>query len=178
MTMAQLRYLSCFRARRLARPLVTRRTYLSIILAALSILSKRRSRVPTIKSCPEDFFDPALLATKIDGKTFNPEKEHDAPGEFGKVVFAERIVRPQAGTIGFSGFDPLLTRIDAVLEDYAKRTAQAQRRRHRPRPQRYWYRQRRSARRQPPKWPRPNAGPASQSIELGRNRAGAVRPVA
>ncbi len=75
------------------------------------------------KSCPEDFFDPALLATKIDGKTFNPDKEHEAPSEFGKVVFAERIVRPQADTIDFSGFDPLLMRIDAVIEDYAKRIA-------------------------------------------------------
>jgi RNA-directed DNA polymerase len=64
-----------------------------------------------------------VLSTKIDGKTFNPDKEHDAPGEFGKVVFAERIVRPQAATIDFSGFDPLLARIDAVLDDYAKRTA-------------------------------------------------------
>jgi RNA-directed DNA polymerase len=73
------------------------------------------------ESCPEDFFDPTLLATKIDGKTFNPDKEHDAPGEFGKVIFAERIVRPKASTIDFSGFDPLLTRIEAVLDDYAKR---------------------------------------------------------
>jgi RNA-directed DNA polymerase len=77
------------------------------------------------KSCPEDFFDPALLATKIDGKTFNPAKEHEAPGEYGKVVFAERVVRPQAGSINFSGFDPILTRIDAVLDDYAKRKAAA-----------------------------------------------------
>jgi RNA-directed DNA polymerase len=86
-------------------------------------LVKTPIKGPDNKSCPEDFFDPALLATKIDGKTFNPDKEHDAPGEFGKVVFAERVVRPHAGTIDFSGFDPLLARIDAVLDDYAKRTA-------------------------------------------------------
>ena len=73
------------------------------------------------KSCPESFFDPALLATKIDGKTFSPDKEHEAPGEYGKVIFAERVVRQQAGTIDFTGFDPLLTRIDAVIEDYATR---------------------------------------------------------
>lgn len=75
------------------------------------------------KSCPEDFFDSALLATKIDGKTFSPDKEHEAPGEYGKVWFAERVVRPNASTINFTGFDPLLTRIDAVIEDYAKRKA-------------------------------------------------------
>jgi hypothetical protein len=72
------------------------------------------------KSCPEDFFDPALLATKVDGKTFNPDKDHDAPGEYGKVVFAERVVRPQAGVIDFSGFEPILARIEAVIADYAK----------------------------------------------------------
>ncbi len=76
---------------------------------------------PDNKSCPEKFFDPALLTTKIDGKTFNPDKEHDAPGEYGKVIFAERVVRPQAATIDFSGFDPILTRIEAVIDDYAKR---------------------------------------------------------
>jgi len=75
------------------------------------------------KSCPEDFFDPALLATKLDGKSFNPDKEHDAPGEYGKVVFAERVVRPQTNSIDFSGFEPLLSRIDAVIEDYDRRKA-------------------------------------------------------
>lgn len=77
------------------------------------------------KSCPEDFFDPALLATKIDGKSFNPNKEHEADGEYGKVVFAERVVRPQADTIDFSGFDPILARIEAVLADYTSRKAAA-----------------------------------------------------
>jgi hypothetical protein len=86
-------------------------------------LVKTPMRGPDNKSCPEDFFQPALLATKIDGKTFNPDKDHEAAGEYGKVIFAERVVRPQASTIDFSGFDPLLTRIDAVIEDYAKRKA-------------------------------------------------------
>lgn len=77
------------------------------------------------KSCIEDFFDPALLERKVDSKTFNFHKEHEAPGEFGKVIFSDRVVRPQADTIDFSGFDTLLTRIDAVLDDYAKRKAAA-----------------------------------------------------
>lgn len=77
------------------------------------------------KSCPEDFFDPELLKTKIEGKTFNPSNKELGPGEYGKVVFANRVVRPQAGTIDFSGFDPLLTRIEAVLDDYAKKVVDA-----------------------------------------------------
>lgn len=88
-------------------------------------LVKTPIKGPDNKSCPEDFFDPALLVTKIDGKSFNPHKEHEAPGEYGKVVFAERVVRPQAGTIDFSGFDPLLSRIDGVIEDYERRRAPA-----------------------------------------------------
>jgi NAD-dependent DNA ligase len=59
----------------------------------------------------------------LEGKTFNPDKDHDAPGEYGKVRFAEAVVRPLADKIDFSGFDPLLSRIDAVLADYDKRTA-------------------------------------------------------
>ncbi|MET4455558.1 retron Ec67 family RNA-directed DNA polymerase/endonuclease [Bradyrhizobium sp. RT3b] len=73
------------------------------------------------KSCPEDFFEQKVRDTKVDGKVFNPNKEHDAPGEYGKVVFAEKVVRPQAHIINFSGFDPLLARFDAVIGDYAKR---------------------------------------------------------
>lgn len=77
------------------------------------------------KSRIEDFFDPAILATTIDGKTFNPDKEHDAPREYGKVVFAEKVVRTNAHTIDFASFDPLLTRIDAVIEHYATRRSSA-----------------------------------------------------
>ncbi|WGJ13087.1 retron Ec67 family RNA-directed DNA polymerase/endonuclease [Methylocapsa sp. D3K7] len=88
-------------------------------------LIKTPTRGPDNKSRPEDFFDQALLATKINGKTFNADKEHEASGEYGKVIFADRVVRLQAGTIDFSGFDPLLTRIETVLDDYAKLKAAA-----------------------------------------------------
>ncbi len=67
----------------------------------------------------EDFFDPVLLATKLEGKKFNPNKDHGADGEYGKYVFAEKVVRPNAGTINFSGFAPLLERIAAVIDHYS-----------------------------------------------------------
>lgn len=75
------------------------------------------------KSCPEDLFDAATLATLLEGKSFNPNKEHDAPGEYGKVAFAEKVIRPNAGAIDFKGFDPLLYRISAAIDDYALRLA-------------------------------------------------------
>lgn len=76
------------------------------------------------KSCIEDLFPPPLLKTVVDGKTFDPNKEHEEAGKYGKVIFAKRVVTPQAATIDFSGFVPLFDRIVAVLDDHlARKTA-------------------------------------------------------
>jgi RNA-directed DNA polymerase len=88
-------------------------------------LIKTPSKGATHKSCPESFFQPSVLATKIDGKTFNPEKDLDPLTQYGKVIFAERVVRPGAATINFSGFDPILSRIEAVIDHYSKLKAAA-----------------------------------------------------
>jgi RNA-directed DNA polymerase len=71
------------------------------------------------KSCIEGLFPPALLKTPVDGKIFDPNKEHDEAGKYGKVVFAKRVVIPNAAAIDFSGFAPLLDRIVAVLDNHA-----------------------------------------------------------
>ncbi|HWN49468.1 MAG TPA: RNA-directed DNA polymerase, partial [Xanthobacteraceae bacterium] len=73
-------------------------------------------------SCIEDFFEPSLLKTELDGKKFNPKKDHGADGEYGKFAFAEAVVRPRAGTINFSGFAPLLERVAAAIDDYSGRS--------------------------------------------------------
>lgn len=78
------------------------------------------------KSCIEHLFDPTLLDTVIDGKTFDPNKEHAADGKYGKLVFAERVVKPNANAIDFSGFVSLLDRIIAVLDDYEAKQAGSQ----------------------------------------------------
>lgn len=69
-------------------------------------------------TCIEDFFDKSLTATKIDGKVFDPDKKHGEAGKYGKVVFAEKVVRPNVATINFSKFETLLGRLTAVLDDY------------------------------------------------------------
>lgn len=69
-------------------------------------------------SCIEDLFPPPLLKTELEGKKFNPNKEHEADGEYGKFIFAEKVVKPNADAIDFSGFKPLLTRITAVMDHY------------------------------------------------------------
>ncbi len=70
-------------------------------------------------TCIEDLFDKSLTNTKIDGKMFDPDKRHGEPGKYGKVVFAEKVVRPNAATIDFLKFSTLLDRLTAVLDDYA-----------------------------------------------------------
>lgn len=70
-------------------------------------------------SCMESFFDPAVLATKLNGKSFDPDNEHDGASTYGKAIFAARVVEPNANTIDFSGFAPLLDRIVAVLDHHA-----------------------------------------------------------
>lgn len=69
------------------------------------------------KTCIEDMFEDALLKTELDGKKFNPDKP-DITKEFGKHIFAEKIVRPQATALNWAGFAPLLDRIDSVLGHY------------------------------------------------------------
>jgi RNA-directed DNA polymerase len=68
----------------------------------------------------EAFFDPAVLETKLAGKSFDPDKDHDEPGKYGKAAFATRVIEPNADTINFSGFAPLLDRIVAVVDHHAE----------------------------------------------------------
>jgi len=84
------------------------------------ILTPRRNG-PAQNSRIEDLFDPVLLQTKVGGKSFDPDKEHDAEDKYGKLIFAERVVKKNADVIDFSGFKPLLDGIVGVLEDYLVR---------------------------------------------------------
>jgi RNA-directed DNA polymerase len=66
----------------------------------------------------EDLFKPGVLKTIVDGKTFNPAKKIDPTKEYGKIVFAEKVVRPNASKIDFSAFNKFLGRLEAVLKYY------------------------------------------------------------
>jgi RNA-directed DNA polymerase len=66
----------------------------------------------------EDFFDPAIKATVIDGKTFNPGDGFDKDKHYSKKVFAHKVVRPKANSIDFSSFRPLLTNLSAAINDH------------------------------------------------------------
>ncbi|MHA3914892.1 hypothetical protein [Halovulum sp. GXIMD14793] len=71
----------------------------------------------------EDLFLPAVLSELLDGKPFDKKKEHGDHTAYGKVAFADKVVRRKASTIDFSGFDTLLERLAACVADYAIRSA-------------------------------------------------------
>lgn len=76
-------------------------------------------------SCIEDLFDVATKAMLVDGKVFHTEKEGFGPTQhIGKVTFATKVVTPNAKTISWAGFQPLLDRIAAVLTDHSSKTAE------------------------------------------------------
>jgi retron-type reverse transcriptase len=73
---------------------------------------------PDGESCIEDLFPEEILNEPLKGKTFNPKAKIDPEKDYSKEVFANSVVKPKAASIDFSGFDPLLDRIQKVLEHY------------------------------------------------------------
>lgn len=77
---------------------------------------------PGEKSSIEDFFEPSLLATKIEGKAFNrDDTTFDKSKEYGKADFAAKVVRPNIAKINFDRFDPILARIEMAIETHIKK---------------------------------------------------------
>ena len=73
----------------------------------------------TLAVASEDFFEKALLGVELDGKKFNPdEKTFDRNTQYGKHVFAEKVVKAGQKTIKFDGFAPVLDRLKAAIADY------------------------------------------------------------
>ncbi|SON57394.1 Retron-type reverse transcriptase [Hartmannibacter diazotrophicus] len=69
------------------------------------------------QTCIEDMFEPALLKEELGGKKLNLGKL-DPAKEYGKHLFAEKVVRPKASTLKWDGFEPLLQRVVEVLDHY------------------------------------------------------------
>lgn len=61
----------------------------------------------------EDCFDKSTLSVVIDGKKFEPdEAKFDSSKHYGKSIFADAVVRKNESSIDFSGFEPILKRIE------------------------------------------------------------------
>lgn len=72
----------------------------------------------------EDFFDSDLKKTELNGKTFNPiDKDLNSNTEYGKKIFAKHVVKKNQATIDFSGFKPILSRIEDVLNEHSKKAS-------------------------------------------------------
>jgi RNA-directed DNA polymerase len=68
-----------------------------------------------LQSRIEDLFDAQIRSTIIDGKTFSEQNDFDTATCYGKIVFAHKVIAPNAATIDFTGFHPLLTNIVAAI---------------------------------------------------------------
>lgn len=71
----------------------------------------------------EELFPAVWLAEKIDGKSFDKKKPHGDHTAYGKVIFAEKVVRPNAAKIDFTAFENLLHRIEGCVKHYAALSA-------------------------------------------------------
>jgi RNA-directed DNA polymerase len=68
----------------------------------------------------EDFFDAATNALPYKGKSFDPSNDYSTASHYGKADFAYHVVQPNASTINFAGFAPLLTNISAAIAHHNK----------------------------------------------------------
>jgi len=68
----------------------------------------------------EDLFDPTLLKTVLDGKTFNPSDKSNSATEYSKNHFSKYVVKANQKTIDFSGFEPLLNSIVKIITNHGK----------------------------------------------------------
>ena len=66
----------------------------------------------------EKLFEQKVLKTELDGKSFNPTNTKASPTEYGKYIFAEKVIKPNYAGISFANFAPLLSRIEAVMNAY------------------------------------------------------------
>lgn len=73
------------------------------------------------ESMIEDFFDHATRGEIVDGKSFNPSNKMDASREYGKKIFAHKVVKLKSDAIKFDGFRTLLDNISLALEDFYKK---------------------------------------------------------
>ncbi|MBW2054069.1 MAG: ribonuclease H, partial [Deltaproteobacteria bacterium] len=69
----------------------------------------------------EDLFEDKILSTKVNGKIFNREKEINVDKEYGKYVFANKVIKSMQQSINFDGFKEVFDGLRLIIEDYQKR---------------------------------------------------------
>ncbi len=67
----------------------------------------------------EDLFEPRILETEVDGKKFNRQETIDTDKEYGKIVFAVKVVKQQE--INFDGFkEEVFDKLKKIIDDYCE----------------------------------------------------------
>lgn len=66
----------------------------------------------------ENLFDKSTRDIKVAEKTFNPDKEFDHTKEYGKEVFANKVIKAQKDKINFDGLKPLLDHMVKAINHY------------------------------------------------------------
>jgi RNA-directed DNA polymerase len=66
----------------------------------------------------EDLFPQVTRDEIVDGKSFSTDKEIDRTTQYGKDIFANKVIAAKKGSIDFSGFSVLLNRIVSCIEHY------------------------------------------------------------
>jgi RNA-directed DNA polymerase len=89
--------------------------FIHVISNLYVVATKRINNQP---SKIEDFFNPADKKD-LGHRKFNETSDPDPATEYGKVEFATKVVRPNAGSIDFSGFDGLLNTLVKVIQHRA-----------------------------------------------------------
>lgn len=72
------------------------------------------------KSCIEDFFEAATKAIPYMGKKFDQSCQKDTSTHYSKATFAYEVVKPNADSINFSMFKPLLKNLVGVIDKHTK----------------------------------------------------------
>jgi RNA-directed DNA polymerase len=70
-------------------------------------------------------FDAAIKATTVDGKAFSDKNNFDTTTHYGKTIFAHKVVRPNAASVNFDGFRPLLDNLVLAIRAHAAKVQAA-----------------------------------------------------
>src|SRR4030095_8735842 len=73
----------------------------------------------------EDFFDSSIKSTVLNGKTVSLANKFNPHTYYRQGDVAYRVIKPNADSIDFSGFTPILDRFVGVLDEHAKRFGSA-----------------------------------------------------
>jgi len=98
-----------------------KREFIHLVDNLYIVLTPIGGNFPKDKSCIENLFLKEVFEKKNNGKSFNPElKKNEDTKTFGKGVFAQKIIAPNAKSIDFANFDIIFDRITKAMEHYQK----------------------------------------------------------